>query len=84
MSKPAITAFQTTYVLSSGKIEEIAVDRDDGKYALRVGNHYGALKWGRDIFRDRADAVNDANQRRTKKVLSLSKQIVRLKELDLT
>ena len=75
------TFYLVRYALSEGTIAEVR--GCEGSYESKgwVGvnnNNWTSFKLGRDIFRDRNDAVAQVEVMRKKKIASLQKQIQRL------
>ena len=72
----------TKWALTTGILEkdlEIA-EVGDGKYVTKPGV-YGLYRLGKEAFADRNDAVRRAGSLRNKKLVSLLKQVEKIKEL---
>ena len=55
----------------------------EGKGWVNVNNNWTSFKLGRDIFRDRNDALTQVEAMRKKKIASLQKQIQRLEGMEI-
>ena len=74
------TFYLTKYALTNG-VEEIC-GRCDGKYVpYASGYMVSFFLLGRDIFRNREDAVRQAEAMRMKKIASLKKTLAKLEKM---
>ena len=77
------TFYLIRYALSEGVIAEVR--GYEGSYESKgwfdVNNNWTSFKLGRDIFRDRNDAVAQVEVMRKKKIASLQKQIQKLEAM---
>jgi len=73
--------YLTKYALSSG-IEEVTTDDDPNGY-VRIKEHpFLSYKVGKDLFVEKRDAVNHANEMKIKKLKSLDKQIKKISAIN--
>ena len=76
-------AWITKYALTAGIKEIEAEDRFDISETMisDIGDKYGALYHGRDWHRTPEAAVDRASEMRDAKIISLQKQIIKLKAM---
>ena len=78
------TFYLIRYALSEGVIAEVR--GYEGSYESKgwvgVNNNWTSFKLGRDIFRDRNDAVAQVEVMRKKRIASLQKQIQKLEAME--
>lgn len=72
--------FITKYALSKGIIEADLALREDGKscYGILDGSYYPCGYYGNDFHLDYDSALKDCENRRTKKIAALKKQILQI------
>ena len=77
------TFYLVRYALSEGAIAEVrSVESHSSKGWVSVNGHWTSFKLGRDIFRDRNDALTQVEAMRKKKIASLQKQIQKLEGME--
>lgn len=86
MSKSPVTAFVTKYALSDGIIKVSGTVHNDVSSKMlsftRGDDWYTEYAHGNDWWLTEADALADAESRRTKKIASHKKSIAKLEKLE--
>ena len=80
------TFYLVRYALSEGAIAEVrSVESHSSKgwVSVSANGYWTSFKLGRDIFRDRNDALTQVEAMRKKKIASLQKQIQRLEGMEI-
>ena len=78
------TFYLVRYALGEGVIAEVrGFEAHSCKCWVSVNNNWTSFKLGRDIFRDRNDAVAQVEVMRKKKIASLKKQIQKLEGMEI-
>ena len=86
-TRPTMAVIDTRYALSSGVVRQtgtINTQWGDGKTRVTLRNMIGwdtYLVLGKDCFETEAEARMDFHARRARKIVSLEKQIAKLKTL---
>ena len=78
MTDDTVTVWVSKYALTEGVYQDVGVERSYS-FTGKKWHVYG--KPGRDWHRTEAEAIADAEERRTKKIASLGKQIAKLRAL---